>query len=219
MKIRKKIIIGGFFISIFFAAVILINLYVDSSSKPYIFQEERKIPKVQAVMILGASVYADGRLSDMLKDRADTAIELYRAGKAEKILATGDHGVERYDETNAIKKYLIAQGIPSGDIFLDYAGFDTYDSMYRAKAIFKATSLAVTTQNFHLPRSVYIGRSLGLEVYGLSADKHSYGNIQGNYLREIPANVKAFLDVNLYAKPEFLGKEIPLIGDGRKSWD
>lgn len=216
MFLKRKIII---LISAFFTATVLINFRIDSVSKAYIFQKSGDIPKTQAVLILGASVFADGRLSDMLKDRADTAMELYRAGKAEKILASGDHGVLKYDETNAMKKYLLSQGIPSEDVFLDYAGFDTYDSVYRAKEIFGAKSLIISTQDFHLPRAVYIAKNLGIDVYGISADKHAYGGIEKNRLREIFAKVKAFLDVNFHAKPEFLGKQIPLEGDGRKSWD
>lgn len=216
MYLKKKIII---LFSVFLSAVVLINFHVDSVSKAYIFQKSEDIPKTQAVLILGASVFADGRLSDMLKDRADTAMELYRAGKADKILASGDHGVLKYDETNAMKKYLLSEGIPPEDVFLDYAGFDTYDSVYRAKEIFGAKSLIISTQDFHLPRAIYIAKNLGINVYGISADKHAYGGIEKNRLREIFAKVKAFLDVNFHAKPEFLGKQIPLEGDARKSWD
>ncbi|MCK4525280.1 MAG: C39 family peptidase, partial [Candidatus Andersenbacteria bacterium] len=98
-------------------------------------------------------------------------------------------------------------------------GFDTYDSLYRAKEIFEVQSVIVTTQNFHLPRAVYIGKSLGIETYGLSADRHLYANIDYNRSREILSKVKAFFDVSLRAKPKFLGEKIPIFGDSEKSWD
>ncbi|MDD5750027.1 MAG: ElyC/SanA/YdcF family protein [Candidatus Pacebacteria bacterium] len=192
------------------AVIILINLNVSSISQSYIFTNIEELPSSQTVLILGASVHSDQTLSDMLKDRADTAIELYRAGKARNFLVSGDNRVKNYNETSAIQKYLLEQGIEQDKIFLDYAGFDTYDSLYRARDIFKAESLIITTQDFHLPRAVYLGRQLGMEVYGFGADKHIYRNVWLNILREKLANVKAWMDINSGARPQFLGKVIPI---------
>lgn len=220
MKFFRKII--SFFkisAAIVLLAVLAINIHINLLSRKYIYQNIQDMPKTEAILVLGASVYADGRLSDMLKDRADTAIEFYQAKKSDKILASGDHGELKYDETNAMKKYLLLKDIPPKDVFLDYAGFDTYDSVYRAKEIYQIKTLAVATQNFHLPRAIYIGKALGLEVYGLGSDTHKYGGIEYNYLREVLANVKAFWDINIGIKPAFLGKAIPISGDGRESWD
>lgn len=219
-KSYKKIaVVLGLVIGLALAAIFLINLNINLKTKQYIFTDTGKVPKTEVALMLGAKVFTDGRLSDMLRDRADMAIELYKGGKVSKILMSGDHGTKEYDEVNAVKKYLLEKGISGNDIFLDYAGFDTYDSMYRAKEIFQAQTVVIISQNFHLPRAVYIGRSLGLEAYGVSADTHVYGGIENNKNREILADVKAFWDVNLLVKPKFLGEPIPLSGDGKKSWD
>ncbi len=216
---KKRAVILRLIIGLVLSAIFLINLAVNLKTKQYIFSEIEKVPKTEVALILGAKVFTDGRLSDMLRDRADMAIELYKSGKVSKILMSGDHGTKEYDEVNAVKKYLLEKGISGNDIFLDYAGFDTYDSMYRAKEIFQAQSVSIISQNFHLPRAVYIGRSLGLEAYGISADTHVYGGIENNRNREILANIKAFWDVNLLVKSKFLGELIPLSGDSKKSWD
>lgn len=191
-------------------AIILINLNVASISQPYIFTDLQKLPDSQTVLVLGASVYRNQILSDMLKDRADTAIELYQAGKVKNFLVSGDNRQKNYNETAAMQKYLLGRGIPQDKIFLDYAGFDTYDSLYRARDVFQTKDLIIATQNFHLPRAVYIGRQLGMEVYGFPADKRLYRNVWLNILREKLANVKAWLDLNLSNKPQFLGQVIPM---------
>lgn len=191
-------------------AVILINLNVASISQPYIFTDLEKLPQSQTVLVLGASVYSNQTLSDMLRDRADTAIELYQAGKVKNFLVSGDNRQKNYNETAAIQKYLLGQGIPQDKIFLDYAGFDTYDSLYRARDVFQAKKVVIATQNFHLPRAVYIGRQLGMEVYGFSADKRPYRNVWLNIAREKLANIKAWMDINLNNSPEFLGQVIPI---------
>lgn len=220
MKFFKKILaVSGIILGVALAVVFLINFNVNSKSKSYIFSEAGKASNAEVVLVLGAKVFNDGRLSDMLRDRADTAIELYGIGKANKILVSGDHGIPEYDEVNAVKNYLLEKGVKGEDIFLDHAGFDTYDSLYRAKEIFQAQSTVIVSQNFHLPRAVYIGRGLGLEAYGVSADKHKYGNMENNITREILADVKAFWDINLSVNPKFLGLPIPLSGDSKKSWD
>lgn len=219
MKFKKLLNYLRWIVAVGIVAIFLINFKVHSNSNIYSFSDIKKVPKTDVALVLGAKVYSGGRLSDMLKDRADTAIELYENGKVDKILMSGDHGTKEYDEVNAVKDYLLEKGIKGEDIFLDHAGFDTYDSLYRAKEIFQARSISIVSQNFHLPRAVYIGRSLELEAYGISADRHLYGNIEGNIIREIFADIKAFWDVNLSVKPKFLGSPIPLSGDSKKSWD
>ena len=145
----------------------------------------------------------------MTKDRAEPAIELYQRKKVQKILISGDHGTNNYDEVNTIKDFLLKQGIPGEDIFLDHAGFDTYDSLYRAKEIFQVSSVIVVTQRFHITRAVYIGQSLGVETTGIAADKQDYGHVECVEFREKIARVKAFLDVVFHSKPKFLGEAIP----------
>ncbi len=220
MKFFKKIFITaviGTAITVF--AVLAINFYVNSQSNSYIFQDMNDLPETEVVLILGAKVYHQGIMSGMLQDRVETAFDLYENGKVKKILISGDHGREDYDEVNTVKDYLLNKGVDRENIFLDHAGFDTYDSLYRAKEIFEVSSVIVATQNFHLPRAVYIGKNLGIETYGLSADRHLYANIDYNRSREIFSKVKAFFDVGLRAKPKFLGEKIPISGDSEKSWD
>lgn len=221
LNFKKLKFLTGFILAAgaILSAVFLINFHINSESKPYILSNAESSPKVQAVLVLGAKVYSDGRMSPMLEDRAATALQFYRKGMAEKFLVSGDHGTKGYDEANAVKSYLVENGVDGDDIFLDYAGFDTYDSLYRAREIFKVQSAVIATQNFHLPRAVYIGRALGIQVWGISADRQSYMNVEYNQTRELLSKIKAFLDVNLHSKPKFLGEPIPITGDGRKSWD
>ena len=200
-------------------AVLAINFYINSQSKSYIFQDMNDLSEAEVALVLGARVYEQGIMSGMFQDRVETAFDLYDLGKVKKVLISGDHGKKNYDEVNTAKDYLLDKGVKSEDIFLDHAGFDTYDSLYRAREIFEVSSVIVVTQNFHLPRAVYIGRKLDLEIYGFSADKHLYANVDYNESREIFSKVKAFFDVSFHAKPKFLGEKIPISGDSKKSWD
>ncbi len=220
MRLSKKIFLAVFAgVITITLAVLAIDFYVGQKSESYIFQDINDLPKAEAVLVLGAKVYDSRTMSGMFQDRVDTAIELYKENKVEKILVSGDHGREDYDEVNTAKDYLLENGVGSEDIFLDHAGFDTYDSLYRAKEIFEVSSLIIATQNFHLPRAVYIGRKLDVETYGFSADKHLYAGVKYNELREIFSKVKAFLDITFHAKPKFLGEKIPITGDSKKSRD
>lgn len=173
----------------------------------------------EAVMVLGALVYPDGGVSMMVEDRLETAYDLYRSGKAKKILITGDHGQIDYDEVNTMRRYLEEKGVPPEDLFMDHAGFDTYDSMYRARDVFQARDVIVVTQRFHLPRALWIAGRLGLNPQGVVADRHRY--FSGDYyeMREALARVKAFGEVTVRRKPVYLGPVIPIHGDGRLTHD
>lgn len=200
---------------VFVIFFVLIQLYVDTYSKPYIFTDEEKISHCQAVMVLGASVYSDGTPSPILKERLLKAYEIYKDEKADKIIVSGDHGTKDYDEVNTMKNYLLNLGVKDEDIFMDHAGFDTYDSMYRAKEIFKISSLIVSTQNFHIKRAVYIANKLGLEAYGYPCeDKESYNMAYLN-ARESLAKVKAVCETDiLKRKSKLEGEEIPIWKSG-----
>ncbi|MEA2097887.1 MAG: ElyC/SanA/YdcF family protein [Patescibacteria group bacterium] len=220
MRFFKKIFVSFvLLIVVIIFTVLAINFYINSQSKSYIFQDINDLPEKEIALVLGAKVYEQGIMSGMFQDRVETAFDLYEEKKIKKILISGDHGRENYDEVNTAKDYLLDKGVNENDIFLDHAGFDTYDSLYRAKEIFEVSSVIVVTQNFHLPRAVYIGRKLDLDIYGLSADKHLYANIDHNESREVLAKVKAFFDINFHIKPKFLGEKIPISGDSKKSWD
>jgi len=166
------------------------------------------IPHTQTALILGSSVSDEGKLSPVLKDRANAAIILYNAGKVKTILISGDNSTTTYNEVNPVKTYLITQGIPEITIFLDYAGFDTYSSMYRARDIFLVGSTTIVSQSFHLPRAVYIAQNLGITAYGFNADDGHY--LLRNYLRELFANVKAIGNLTFHTRPKYLGEIVPL---------
>lgn len=189
--------------------VFLTNIFIYVVSLSYIYKNVENVPEAQTGLVLGASVLSSGALSRVFKDRVDTAIELYKTKKVTKILASGDNSTVTYNEVNPAREYLLEKDIPYSDIFLDHAGFDTYSTMYRAREIFKVSSVIIVTQSFHLPRAVFIARALGIDAYGLSADsKRSHLK---NYIREVFANEKAILDLIFFRQPKFLGEVIPII--------
>ena len=175
------------------------------------------VPKAHTALVLGASVSSSGALSPVLQERAATAVALYRAGKVQRILVTGDNSTLQYNEVYPVGKYLLAQGVPQRDIFLDYAGFDTYSSMYRARYVFGVTSMIVPTQHFHLPRALFVARTLGIEAYGVDvARPHETYTL--NALRELPATAKAVVDVLRGRLPIYMGSKVSVFGDGTTTW-
>lgn len=205
-----------YFLTIGFLIFLGINFSIVDYEKE--IKSFTEIEKTQVGLVLGANV-SSKNLSDIFKDRADAALTLYNEGKIDKILISGDHGTKEYDEVNAAKEYFLEKNVPAEDLFLDHAGFDTYDSLYRAKEVFGITDLIIISQNFHLGRALYIASSLGMGAQGFSADLHQYVTEDKNNLRESLARVKAFFDVNFHSLPKFLGPAIQIDGDGRQSWD
>lgn len=194
--------------------------YVERTGSAQMVQKIQDAPEYGVAIVLGARVFSSGQLSPVLQDRVDTAVDLYRQGKVKKLLLTGDHGQQEYDEVNNMRRYALESGVNPEDIFMDHAGFSTYESMYRAKEIFQINQALIVTQAFHLPRALYIAQSMGLEVKGVSADRRDYQGIQYQYNRERLARVKAFLQTDvLHAKPTYLGEAIPITGDGRVTND
>lgn len=177
------------------------------------------IERAPVVMVLGASVLRSGQPSDILADRLKVASEIYAAGLADKVLVSGDNGQDGYDEVNAMRKYLLAAGVASEDVFLDHAGFDTYDSVYRARHVFGVTNAIVVTQGYHLPRALYLADVVGIEVQGVTSDLQPYVKQAWFSARESLARVKAVGDVLFGADPEYLGEPIDITGDGRVTWD
>jgi SanA protein len=183
------------------------QLYIDSAIE---------VPPSEVAMVLGASVTSTGILSPVLAERANKAVELYQTGKIKKILVTGDNGTVAHNEVDPVARYLNNLGIPKEDIFLDHAGFDTYSSMYRAREVFGVSDVTIVSQEFHLPRAVYIARELGLEAVGVSANQR--GKMFVNYLREVPATIKAVYDLYFERQPKYLGETYDIAGDGRPTW-
>lgn len=180
----------------------------------------REVPHAQAALVLGAQVMPNGAPSSMLSDRITAAAELYKAGRVDKLLLSGDHGRKHYDEVGTMRDILLKQGIPAEDIFTDHAGFDTWDSAQRARRVFAARSVVVVTQRFHMARALYDARRAGLDATGYVADKRDYGRVMPRLrVREAAARVKTVGDVVTGADPRFLGPTIPITGDGRLSWD
>ena len=166
------------------------------------------------ILVLGAGLLPDGSPSLMLRERIDTGLRLYEAGAAPKLLMSGDHGREDHDEVNAMKDAALAAGIPSEDVFMDHAGFNTYDSLYRAEAIFGAERVIIVTQAYHLPRALYIASRLGLEAVGVSCDTRRYAGQTMRDIREILARDKDFFQCVFLPEPTYLGEFIPLSGSG-----
>ena len=223
MKIDKNFLKKCLFaFSVIFAACVLFVVALDYSvqrSGEDSIYSAKDVPQKEVVLVLGAKVYSDGRLSDMFRDRIDTAVGLYKTEKVEKILVSGDHGTKGYDEVNAAKDYILQQGVPGADIFLDHAGFDTYDSVYRARDVFQVKSMIIVTQKYHLPRALYIADGLDADAVGVGADLRAYGGQDARDFRERFAVVKAWLDVALQSKPKYSGKPVPVSGEGFASWD
>lgn len=167
-----------------------------------------------AIVVLGASVFADGTPSGILQDRLDDGIELYFAGAAPKIIMSGDNSTVSYNEVKAMKDYAISRGVPSEDIFCDHAGFSTYESMYRAKHVFGAKRIIVATQTYHLYRALYAAHGLGLEAIGVPSDYHTYDRQPLYDLREIPARTKDFFKVLFEVPSTFVGDPISLEQSG-----
>lgn len=215
----KKILITCLSIGI---VIFSINYYIVKSTEDFVFTDINKLPKVDAIIVLGAKV-SNEKLSYVLEDRLVAGVNIIYANKAEAILLSGDHGQKEYDEVNSMRKYIFRRNfnIQKEQIFMDHAGFDTYDSMFRAKEIFGIKSAIIVTQDFHINRSVYIARNLGIEAYGFALDESKYvESLRLNWrVRELLSRVKAFKDVLLNSNPTYLGEKIPITGNGMKSWD
>ncbi|MFW6108663.1 MAG: SanA/YdcF family protein [bacterium] len=199
--------------------ILVPNVRVLRGARPYI-QPLEELPSCQVAIVLGAGLRPDGTPSATLEDRLEAGLDLYRAGRVRKLLLSGDHGQRSYDEVNAMRRYVLDAGVPEQDVFLDHAGFRTFDTLYRARDVFQIERCIVVTQRFHLPRSVYTARTLGLEAWGHAADRRRYAHARRNAAREVLARTRAWLDLHVRrARPRFLGPAIPISGDGRATWD
>lgn len=178
---------------------------------------------IDCIVVLGAYVKTDGQPSDMLRDRLDTALALYNAGVSDRIIVSGDHGRAEYKEVGIMKRYLVENGVPSECVFMDHAGFSTYETMYRTNAIFFGESyykrVVIVTQEYHLYRSLYIAKNVGLDAYGVSADLHTYGGQAKREVREVLARFKDFFSCYFNVSPKYLGEQISIYGSGDQTND
>ena len=218
-NIRKNIMIILIILSVLIAVclsgALLLNGYIITQSKDRIVSPQ-KLPDsdLDCILILGAGVREDNTPSHMLEDRLLEGISLFKSNAAPKILMSGDHGREEYDEVTVMKKFAIEKGVPSEDIFMDHAGFSTYESLYRAKEIFGCKRIVIVTQKYHLYRALYIAESLGIEAYGVPSDPRTYFGQSYRELREILARDKDFFSCLFNVRPTYLGDPISLDQSG-----
>lgn len=200
---------------IFIVIILTINSFVKIVTKNKILDEYEysKLENIDCIIVLGAGIWGD-KPSPMLEDRLKEAISLYNQNISSKIIMSGDHGKEDYDEVNIMKEYAIKQGVRSEDIFMDHAGFSTYESMYRAKDVFEANEVVIVTQKYHLYRALYIAKQLGIEAYGVNSDPRKYVGATYREAREIIARDKDFIKCIFKPQPKYLGETIPVNGDG-----
>ena len=220
MKISKPIrilsAVAGGCILLGGCAVFAANAYVKNTAEDRIITAEQaaNLTDMDCILVLGCKVKDDGNPSHMLEDRLRRGVELYKAGTAPKLLMSGDHGQDEYNEVGTMKKYAVDAGIPSSDVFMDHAGFSTYESLYRAKEVFGVKKVIIVTQEYHLYRALYIAEQMGIEAYGVAADYRTYSGQTSRDIREILARCKDMATTAFDVPPTYGGTPIPIDGDG-----
>lgn len=196
--------------------VLGINTYIKKTAETRIITQEAAaaLANVDCILVLGCGVREDGSPSHMLEDRLKQGVVLYDLEASPKLLMSGDHGRVDYNEVGTMKQYALDAEIPSEDVFMDHAGFSTYESLYRAKEIFGVKKLIVVSQEYHLYRALYIAERMGLEAYGVAADYRTYWGQTAREIREILARAKDFVNTIFWPEPTFLGEAIPVSGNG-----
>lgn len=192
------------------ASPLALRAWADWRYKSRVYHFIADVPPRRVALVFGAGVWPGGTLSHILADRVDTAVDLYHAGKVQKLLMSGDNRFINYNEPQHMKEYAMSRGVPEEDIVLDYAGRRTYDSCYRARAIFGLNEIIVVTQNYHIDRALFICNGLGVDAVGVVADRRSYTKGRQYWLREIPAMLLAWWDVVIAHPLPVLGDPIPI---------
>lgn len=210
-KIKKGIIFMSIITTVGCFMIVGINIYMCQSTRN---QFSHELENADCILVLGAGVRKDNTPTSMLNDRLEEAIQLYKDNKAAKIIMSGDHGREDYDEVNVMKRFAIEKGVPSSDIFMDHAGFSTYESIYRAKEIFQVQKMIIVTQDYHLYRALYIANELGIEAVGYASNPRTYRGQLKRDVREIAARCKDYFTCLYKPKPTYLGESIPVSGNG-----
>ena len=225
MKIPKALriwsAVAGGCILLGSCAVLAANAYVKNTADDRIITAEQaaKLTEVDCILVLGCKVKDDGNPSHMLEDRLRRSVELYNAHAAPKLLMSGDHGQDEYNEVGTMKKYATDAGIPSSDVFMDHAGFSTYESLYRAKEVFGVKKVIIVTQEYHLYRALYIAEQMGIEAYGVAADYRTYVGQTNRDVREVLARCKDMVTTAFDVPPTYTGEPIPIDGDGNVTND
>lgn len=203
------------------AAVLGLDAFVKYSVSDRILLPEQamELTDVDCILVLGCLVKDNGVPSDMLHDRLRRSVELYEMQVAPKILMSGDHGRTDYNEVAAMKQFAVDAGVPSSDVFMDHAGFSTYESLYRCKELFGVKKIVIVTQEYHLYRALYIAEALGMEAYGVASDYRNYSGQTGRDIREVFARVKDVFYCIFLPEPTYLGESIPIDGNGNVTND
>ena len=212
LRLCLIVLVCGIVAGVFWAGV---NWYMsDSVSDRILTPEEAASLDADCILVLGAGLRKDNSPSPILRERIDRGILLYNAGAAPKLLMSGDHGRVEYNEVGVMKALAVEAGIPSEDVFMDHAGFSTYESLYRARDIFCAKRVIIVSQKYHLYRALYIAEQLGLDAYGVGADVHHFYGKTTREMRESLARLKDFLYCAVQPDPTYLGETIPVSGNG-----
>lgn len=214
-RLKKVIIISAVLAAFCAAAVFGLDFYIKNSVSGRIItaEEAEELSGIDCAVVLGAGV-RNGKPTPMLRDRILTGISLYESGAVPKVIMSGDHGSDDYDEVNVMKNFAMDKGIPDEDIFMDHAGFSTYETLYRAKEVFEADKVIIVTQKYHLYRALYIAEKLGIEAYGVPADLEDYAGQLKRDAREVLARIKDFATCIIKPEPTYLGDKIPVSGSG-----
>jgi len=211
MNIKKiiKLLFYTFILGV--VIVLIINLFVKHQTNPAIYSNEQDVPKTKVGIIFGAGIN-NNKPSKYLKDRLDAGIKLYKNHKIDKILLSGDNGSDAHDELTVMKLYCYENGIDTNKIYLDYAGFDSYSTLYRSKFIFNIDTAILVSQKYHLNRCINIGNKLGIKSYGFAADQGTYQGFKYASFREYFAIVKSTIDLMIGRQPHFLGEKVNING-------
>lgn len=204
---RRRVLVRWLIVALLALLVLTVGprLWVYANARDRVFTDIDDVPRERVALVLGAGIGPDGELSVLLKDRVDSAIELYKSGKVAKLLMSGDNRVSHYNEPERMRAYAVGRGVPARDIAADFAGRRTYDSLYRARHIFGLKSCVVVSQGFHLDRAVFIGGHLGVKASGYSADNAEHINLRA-ILREFAACGLTLGDVYIYQPKPVMGK-------------
>ncbi|SFV50612.1 SanA protein [hydrothermal vent metagenome] len=213
MKLLKIIITTISLLSILYLWLTYNNNSIAKEASSLIYSDVQKIPPKKAVLVLGTAKYLSGnRINYYYKYRIDSTVELFKAGKVRAIVVSGDNGQKSYDEPTTMRDDLVARGIPSKYITIDYAGFRTLDSIVRAEKIFDLEDYIIVSQRFHLERAIYLARAKGQKITGFVA-KDFKGTIWAKRMeyRELLARAKAVIDIYIGVKPKFYGDKVKVI--------
>ena len=193
--------------------VVACNAFILSQARPHIVAYQKAIPSKYVAIVLGARVYPNNRVSDSLRERLETAKWLYQQGKVKRILVSGDNRQAHYNEVRAMYLWLVHKGVPKKDIFLDYAGFRTLDTMQRASRVFQVKDAIICTQGFHMARAVYLAKRAGIDAVGMNSSGEFYHVVRRIKVREWIARTVAILDTHvLNRQPHHMGEAIPITG-------